>query len=53
MCSPSLRVKTLVLGAGVLGLGALAALAQDDVIKVDVNLVNVICSVRAKNGALI
>jgi VWFA-related protein len=41
----------------VLGLCAIAAIAQekigDDVIKVDVNLVNVVCSVRAKNGALI
>jgi len=31
----------------------LAAWAQDDVIKVDVSLVNLICSVRAKNGALV
>jgi VWFA-related protein len=53
MRSPFLRVKTLAVGSGILGLCAIAALAQDDVIKVDVNLVNVICSVRAKNGALI
>ena len=33
---------------------ALAAVAQDDaVIKVDVDLVNVLCTVRAKNGALV
>ena len=40
-------------GSGVLALCAFAAFAQDDVIKVDVNLVNVICSVRSKNGALV
>jgi VWFA-related protein len=31
----------------------LGLIAQDDVIKVDVNLVNVLCTVRAKNNALI
>ncbi len=44
---------TIFKAAGVLGLCALAGIAQDDVIKVDVNLVNVVCSVRGKNGALI
>ena len=35
-------------------ISALAAVAQDDaVIKVDVDLVNVLCTVRAKNGALV
>src|SRR5437660_6674500 len=33
-------------------LSAMGAWPQDDVIKVDVNLVNVLCTVRAKNGAL-
>ncbi len=51
-------LKRAALAAGVLGIFAIAAIAQeqfgkDDVIKVDVNLVNVICSVRGKNGALI
>lgn len=32
---------------------AAGLLAQDDVIKVDVNLVNVLCTVRGKNNALI
>jgi VWFA-related protein len=36
--------------AMLLGLGLLA---QDDVIKVDVDLVNVLCTVRAKNNALV
>src|SRR5437899_1726365 len=37
----------------VLLLSAASALPQDDTIKVDVSLVNVLCSVRAKNGALL
>jgi len=38
--------------AAVLFLSAAAAWPQDDVIKVDVNLVNVLCTVRGKSGAL-
>ena len=38
---------------GVFLVAAAAAFPQDDVIKVDVNLVNVLCTVRAKNGALV
>src|SRR6185503_181405 len=47
MSSISLRVPALVL------LLALGAFPQDDVIKVDVDLVNVLCTVRGKNNALI
>ena len=47
MSSISLRVPALVV---VLALGAFP---QDDVIKVDVDLVNVLCTVRGKNNALI
>ena len=46
-----LRVSALTLApAMVLVLGLIA---QDDVIKVEVNLVNVLCTVRGKNNALI
>jgi VWFA-related protein len=47
-------MKPMLLGCGlVLGLGAtVALLAQDDVIRVEVNLVNVLASVRSKSGAL-
>jgi VWFA-related protein len=38
---------------GVLLIAAVAAWPQDDVIRVDVNLVNVLCTVRAKNGGLV
>ncbi len=47
----SLRVSALALAlttVAVIGL-----IAQDDVIKVDVDLVNVLCTVRGKNNALI
>jgi VWFA-related protein len=37
----------------VLLIAAVAAWPQDDVIRVDVNLVNVLCTVRAKNGGLV
>lgn len=47
MSSISLRVPALIV---VLALGAFP---QDDVIKVDVDLVNVLCTVRGKNNALI
>jgi VWFA-related protein len=47
MSSISLRVPALVV---VLALGAFP---QDNVIKVDVDLVNVLCTVRGKNNALI
>jgi VWFA-related protein len=42
LCVPAIAL-VLVLGL----------IAQDDVIKVDVNLVNVLCTVRAKNNALV
>jgi VWFA-related protein len=46
LCVPALALTlTVLLAAGLI--------AQDDVIKVDVNLVNVLCTVRAKNNALI
>jgi hypothetical protein len=38
---------------GIAMLLVLGLIAQDDVIKVDVDLVNVLCTVRGKNNALI
>jgi VWFA-related protein len=48
----SIRVPAVRLSALLL-VSAVAVFPQDDVIKVDVNLVNVLCTVRAKNGALV
>ena len=45
-------MKPLLLGSGVL-LAVGILVAQDDVIKIEVNLVNVLASVRSKSGALI
>ncbi len=47
MGSLSVRVCAVALGL------AASALPQDDVIKVDVDLVNILCTVRGKNNALI
>ena len=46
LCVPALALTVTVLLAA-------ALIAQDDVIKVDVNLVNVLCTVRGKNNGLI
>lgn len=52
MKSLSLLVVCLVVLFGALA-GAVMAVAQDEPIRVDVNLVSVLASVRGKNGALI
>src|SRR5437868_14845317 len=49
----SITMRVLVRLSGGLLLLAAGAFPQDDTIKVDVNLVNVLCTVRAKNGALV
>src|SRR6266849_3210074 len=51
----TMRVPGVLLLAapGFFFFGVPGAGAQDDVIKVDVNLVNVLCTVRARNGALV
>jgi VWFA-related protein len=49
----SFSVRVLALAATLTMVLAAGLIAQDDVIKVEVNLVNVLCTVRAKNNALI